>query len=251
MLGRTQANENLMILVGFILAALFFMVVLKWWAEGLFETSDAFLLCVVFCGLIFGLFAARNVWQFILAFVPFVSAGAYLIYSYKTGGMRAYFRKQCEEYMRAIEFDPRNLGAREYLAETLYNHGELDRAIAELQVAVNMGASSEAQYKLSKWVKQQRLRDSDNPVCRWCETENQPGARKCSKCGSDLPYDNALSRWLMGGRCAAARCWLLVVTGIAVASVSVLLLPPKFAGAPILLFTVALLGWSMISSARR
>jgi hypothetical protein len=240
-----------MVLVGIILAAVFFMAVLRWWSEGIFEASDAFLLSVVFCGLIFGLFAAHGTWEFLLAFVPLVAVGGFLIYSYKTGGLRAYLRRQCNDYIRAIQFDPRNLGAREYLAEALHNLGELDQAIDELQVAVNMGAPTESQYKLAKWTKERRLRDTTAPICRWCETENAQGARACSRCGSELPYDNALSRWLMGGGRAKLRLSLLVVIGIALVSVSVLLLPLRFAAAPVVLFLVALLGWSLVGSARR
>ena len=240
-----------MVLVGIILAAVFFMAVLRWWSEGIFEASDAFLLSVIFCGLIFGLFAARDLWERLLAFVPLAAVGGFLIYSYKTGGLRAYLKKQCDDYIRAIQFDPRNLGARQYLADALYSLGELDQAIDELQVAVNMGAPTESQYKLAKWTKERRLRDTTTPVCGWCETENAPGARVCSKCGSELPYDNELSRWLMGGRSGGTRRWLLAVIGIALVSVSVLVLPLRFAAVPVILFLVALLGWSLVGSARR
>jgi len=239
-----------MVVIGVVLATLFLFAVMRWWSEGMFETSDAILLAVVFCGLIFGLFASREIWQFLIAFIPLAAAGGYAIHEYLGGSTRAYLKQQCQEYIRAIECDPRNLGARQYLAETLYNLGELDRAIDEMQVAVNMGAGIECQYNLGKWVKQQHLRDTDVPVCRWCMTENQRGARKCSRCGADLPYESPLSRWLAGGRTARARYYLILTAGTALVAISLALLPLKFAFIPLLLCLVALGGWSLISSAR-
>lgn len=241
---------GLAVFCGVMLAGAFLMVVLRWWSEGAIEASDALLLVIVFGGLIFGLFVARSVGQFMLAFVPLCTAGAYALYSYRLGSIRTYYKSRCKDYMLAIQADPRNRGAREYLADALYNLGELDRAVDELQAAVDMGAGMETQYKLNKWHKEQYVRDTPNPVCRWCETENQLNARNCVKCGADLPYDTALSRWLTGGSKAGMRYYLILIVGIAVIGVSVLLLPLKLALIPFLLCMAALVGWSLLKSAR-
>jgi hypothetical protein len=236
-----------MVLIGAILAALFLMAVLRWWSEGIYDASEALLLAVVFCGLIFGFFASHG-WQRLLAFVPLSAAAAYAIYSYRYGGIRTYLKSRCQDYIRAIQFDPRNLGAREYLARALYDLGDLDRAIDELQVAVDMGAGMESQYTLSKWTKERYVRDSTNPVCKWCFTEGQPGARKCERCGADLPYQSPLGRWLTGGRTAGARYYLIVVFGIALVCVCIVLLPLKYAFIPLALCLMALGGWSLAKS---
>ena len=237
-----------MLLIGVVLAAVFLMAVFRWWSEGIYEASDALLLAVVFCGLIFGFFAARTLPQRLLAFIPLSTAAAYAIYSYRYGGMRSYLKTRCEEYIRAIQFDPRNLGAREYLANALHDLGDLDRAIDEMQVAVDIGAGMESQYMLSKWTKERYIRDSTNPVCKWCMTEGQPGERRCAKCGADLPYQSPLGRWLTGGRTASARYYLIVVFGLALVCVSVLLLPLKYAFIPLALCLMALGGWSLTKS---
>ncbi len=237
-------------LIGIILASVWLFVVLYWWSEGIIEASEGLLLACVFCGLIFGLFAARTTLHFLLAFIPLAVSAAYAVYSYKIGGIRSFYRRRCREYMCAIQADPRNLGARQYLAETLYNLGELDQAISEMQAAVDMGAGIECQHRLSKWTKERYFRDTTNPVCRWCETENQPGARMCRRCGSDLPYENALSRWLMGGKTSTLRYYLILVGGIALVCISLLLLPLKYAFIPLGLCVFALAGWFLLSSAR-
>lgn len=239
-----------MLLIGVALSGACLFVVLWWWSEATVDASDALLLAVVFCTLTFGLFAAQELWQFLIAFIPLTCAAAYAIYSFKVGGTRAYYKRRCEEYVQAIQTDPRNTGAREFLADALYNMGQLDRAIDEIQAAVDIGAGLECQYKLNKWSRERYIRDTPNPICRRCETENAPQSRTCVKCGTDLPYDNAFSRWLMGGRSAGARCYLIVITGAAVVSVSVLLLPLKFAFIPVVLCLTALAGWSLVGSAR-
>jgi hypothetical protein len=237
-----------MAVVGVIAAAGFFLLVLHWWSEGMFDTSDALLLDTVFCCLIFGLFAASTPMQFLGAFIPLAAAGGYTIYSYRMGGMRAYLRSQCTTYIRAIESDPRNLAARQQLAETLHALGELDRAVNEMQAAVDLGAGAECQYRLNQWVREQRVRDSDTPVCKWCGTESAVGVRKCPRCGCDLQRRSRLGQWLTGGKWAAARLWLLIVVGLALVSLSLALLPIRYALIPLILLAITLGGWSLVRS---
>jgi len=237
-------------LVGVLLAAAFLIAVLHWWSEGVFEASDALILAVVFCGLIFGLFAASSTWQFLIAFVPLSAAAGYAVYSYRACGIRSYLKKRCDEYIEAIQFDPRNVGARECLAKALYGLGELDRAIDEMQVAIAMGAGMESEYALKRWMKERRLRDSPELVCRWCLTENHSGARTCSNCGARLPLQSPLARWITGGRAAGTRYYLILVSGVAIVSVSLLLLPIKFAFIPLAACLVALAGWSLLAPTR-
>lgn len=239
-----------MLIIGVILACALLILVLHWWAEGVIEASDGLILVVLFGGLIIGLFSSRTYWEFLLAFIPLAVSGAYLAYTYRTSGLRAYLRKQCEEYMRAIEFNPKNVGARECLARALYELGELDRAIDEMQVAVAMGAGIEAQHSLDRWIKERHIRDFTKPICRWCMAENQPGERICSRCGAELPAQSRILRMLMGGRRVRLRYYLIVVSGIGILCISLILLPLRYALIPLGLFLIALIGWSLMASAR-
>jgi len=239
-----------MCLFGVVLASACIFVVLYWWSEGAIEASEGIVLATVFGGLIVGLFAARSTWQFLLAFIPLASALVYGVYTWKIGSWRSYYKKRCADYESVIHADPRNFAAREFLADALYKLGDLDRAVDEIQAAADMGAGIECRYKLGKWSKQRYLRDTPNPVCRWCEIENSPGARKCAQCGADLPYDNAFTRWLFGGKSASARGYLLAIAGLAIAVVSWLVLPVKIAFVPFVCYGLALAGWALASSAR-
>lgn len=239
-----------MVVFGALLACAFIFVVMYWWSEGALEVSEAIILAFVFGSLVVGMFGARTFWQFVMAFVPFAAASGYAIYTYKCGSFQAYYKRRCAEYISAIQSDPRNLAAREYLADALYNLGQLDRAVDEIQAAVDLGAGIECQYKLGKWTKERHLRDTTNPVCRWCGTENQQRTRACSRCGADLPYDTAFTRWLLGGRSSGARYCLLAIAGLGVVVTSLFLLPIKLAFIPLGLYVLFLIGWSLIGSAR-
>ncbi|MCX6346289.1 MAG: hypothetical protein NT018_14650 [Armatimonadetes bacterium] len=239
---------------GVILAGICFFLVLYWWSEGMIEGSEAFILATVYCGLAFGIFVSEG-WMWLLAFITFVGAIAYTLYSFKLGGMRAIYRNQCKTYMLTIQADPSNRAAREYLAQTLYNMGELERSVEEMAFAVKMGGDMEAQYRLNQWERELHERDSLNPICRWCRTENQQDARICIKCGADLPYRSPLNHWIAGGRTASSRYYLILTAGATLVIVSLIMsryfsLPLWFALFPVALVVMALVGWSLISSAR-
>lgn len=239
-----------MILLGLIVSIVCFFLVLHWWSEGMVETTDAIILVIVLGGLGFGVFAAELLWQRILTLVTLGGAAYYTYYSFRLGGLRSFYKARCEQYILAIQQDPTNRAAREFLADTLYAMGDLDRAVDEMQAAVDMGAELEAQYRLASWSKERYIRDCPNPVCRWCHTENEQRARLCFKCGRDLPYRGALSQWIAGGRTATSRHYLILTAGAAVLVVSLVLLPLQYALIPIVLLLVAMAGWSLVNSAR-
>ncbi|MEN6582308.1 MAG: hypothetical protein ABFD54_07635 [Armatimonadota bacterium] len=226
------------------------MLAFYWWSEGIIEASDAVVLTAVLGGSAVGVCVASGFWQFLLAFLPLVGMLGYVIYSFKIGGMYAIYKQQCQTYASAIQFDPSNLGAREYLGDTLYKMGNLDQAIDEMQAAVQMGAGIECQYKLNKWTKERAIRDCVNPVCRRCETENPKGSHRCTHCGTDLPYISPLGRWLMGGSRSGLRFYLIILSGVALMAISIMLLPIAYVLIPFALILIVLIGWSFLNSAR-
>jgi len=225
-------------------------LVMYWWSEGMIDGSEAIILGVVYGCLAIGAFAAESVPMFLLAVVPLGGAVGYTCYSFKLGGLRRFYKARCREYMTTIEADPTNFAARLFLAQSLYHMGDLDRAVDEMEVAVQMGAGIESEYLLDRWQKERYERDSLNPICRWCRTENEIGARKCDRCGADLPYRSPLNQWIAGGRTASSRYYLIFTAGAALLAVSIMLLGWVWALVPVGLVAVALVGWSLICSAR-
>jgi len=239
-----------MIVFGIIGALACLLVIMNRWSEGMFEASEAIILALVFCGLIFGLFAAQTWLQALIVLLLLVAASVYMAHSFMIGADRSIYKRECEQYAYMIRIDPRNWGAREKLADTFYKLGKLDRAIEELQAAVDVGAGHEARYKLSHWTKEQYMRDTLNPVCKWCQTENAIGDRQCTKCGSELPFETSFARWISGGRAGGGRIYLMALAAAALTGISILVLPLRFAFLPVGCAVLGFVGWALLASAR-
>jgi hypothetical protein len=239
-----------MAFVGIILAFVFFMLVLHWWSEGMIEFSDAVILAAVLCWSSIGSAKAHTFAQWIVVLLPLIGMGGYIAYSFRLGGLRSFYKKRCEEFVGAVHVDPRNVAARQYLADTLYKLGELDRAIDEMKIAVDMKAGIECEYKLAAWIRERYIRDTRNPYCKICMVDYPRGTHVCKKCGSILSYQSSLSRWLAGGSAPGIRYYVLLLFGVALVGVSVMLLPLKYALIPAGLLAVAMSGWALISSTR-
>ncbi|MCE5323927.1 tetratricopeptide repeat protein [bacterium] len=214
------------------------------------EFSDAVILATILCWTSLGMTRAHTLWQWLLVILPFAGVGGYVAYSFRIGGLRSFYRGQMEKYVDAVHIDPANVAARQYLADTLYKLGELDQAIDEMKAAVDMGAGIECEYTLAAWQRERHVRDTLYPYCRICLIDYPRGTRACKKCGSHLSYQNSLSRWLSGGSTHGIRYYILLLFGVALVGVSVLLLPLKYALIPSALLLAAMIGWSLISSAR-
>ncbi|MCE5314482.1 MAG: hypothetical protein ABFD49_05580 [Armatimonadota bacterium] len=214
------------------------------------DLSDAIILAAILCFASFGMCRAHTFWQWALILLPMVGVGGYVSYSFKIGGLRSFYRKQCEEYVESVNADPRNMAARQYLAETLYKLGELDRAIDELQVVVDTGSNIECEYNLTAWRRERYIRDTQNPYCKMCLVDYPQGTHVCKKCGGRLSYQSSLGKWLSGGRLPGIRYYTLVLFGVALIAGSVMLLPWRYALIPAGLLAVAATGWALVGSAR-
>ncbi|MHB9036032.1 MAG: tetratricopeptide repeat protein [Armatimonadota bacterium] len=214
------------------------------------EASDAVILAAILCWASLGMARAHTFWQWVVVLMPLAGVGGYVSYSFRIGGLRSFYKRQCEEYVGAVHADPRNVAARQYLADTLYKLGELDRAIDEMQAVVDIGWAIECERKLAAWTRERYFRDTLNPYCRMCLVGYPHGSRICKKCGARLSYQGPFSRWLSGGRIPGIRYYMLVLFGVALIAVSVMLLPLKYALIPVGLLAAAAAGWVLLCSAR-
>lgn len=214
------------------------------------EFSDAVILGAVLCWASLGMTRAHTFWQWTVVFLPIAGVGGYVAYSFRIGSMKSFYRGQMDRFANAVHIDPTNVAARQYLADTLYKLGELDRAIDEMQVAVQMNAGIESGHKLAAWQRERRIRDTQNPYCKICLVDYPRGTRMCKKCGSHLSYQSSFSKWLSGGSTPGIRYYILLLFGVALVGISVMILPLKYALIPALLLCAAMIGWSLVSSAR-
>ncbi|MFQ3550093.1 MAG: zinc-ribbon domain-containing protein [Armatimonadota bacterium] len=238
----------MLIYIGFILAVAFFFLVLKWWSDGIYDTSESFLIAVLGCGLIFGFFAAQNLFQFVLTAIALAAFISYWIYQWNDNRWVTYYKRQISDCIRAVTIDPKNVAAREYLAESYYHIGNIEQAITEMQAAVDLGAGHNTKFKLRKWQNEYAAKISNKHVCINCGTENELNHRTCSNCGRELPVLSDFAKWLKGKKESRARVILTMAFGIAVACASFYILSPLYAVLVLMLICMGFAGYILLSS---
>ena len=142
--------QPLLVAIGLIGASYFVLMVIYWWSEGMFTHGEALVFGTIYTLLIIGLFAADNIPKFLLAFIPLAATGAYMFYQKSALSISHIYKDRIKECVESIQSDPRNMAAREILAETYYNIGELDKAIAEIKAAVDMGGGPTCRSKYGR-----------------------------------------------------------------------------------------------------
>ncbi len=243
--------QTIMQIAGLVLAAGFFFLVLKWWTEGALETVDAFTVAVVYCTLIFVVFAAEIMWHRLLAISIIVASAAYVINYNRSGFKKSFYSARVADCTETLARDPSNMAAREYLIDSLIELGRKEEALVELRTAVELGAPYSIKHKLERIEKDMRLEKTSNPVCLQCY-EEFPGAEgSCPRCGRPLVRQHSLAKWLSGGRTPTARFYLLGIIGAMLLVISLVFMPPSLMLAPIVLFAIFLLGWYLIGSSGR
>jgi len=239
-----RSEAGAVLLVGVLLAAVVLVVVRFWWAEGYIGASEAIVLFAVFGGLLFGLFASQNELARWLTLIPLAGAALWSLYLLKAGSLRSYYRQKARQYEAAVDADPSNVAARTKLAEALYEIGDAKRAIAEMQIAVELNpqyAVSERRA-LQRWQEEERLRETGNVLCYRCGQENRRGSRLCAKCGTELRYYRTVGQALKDN----IHVFATVSAAVALAAISFAIMPGRWALLPIGCGLLAALGWVLL-----
>jgi tetratricopeptide (TPR) repeat protein len=233
-----------MVIAGIILAAAVFFVVISWWSEGYIGATEGVVLFVVYGGLLVGLFSAQSLAARTLALLPLLASTIWGGYLVKTWSLRSYHKEKAKQYEAAIDNDPGNFAARAKLAETLYELGETERAIAEMQIAVDMSprAATPERHTLRRWQQDERLRVTRNIICFRCRHENERGLKACVKCGTELHYTFDATDTLKRNM----HQFVAISVGLALAGMSLALLPFKYALLPVACAVLVAVGWSML-----
>jgi hypothetical protein len=243
--------QPLLVAIGLLGASYFLLMVMYWWSEGMLNHGEAFIFGTVYSLLIVGLFASDTLLKFLMAFIPLVATGAYMLYQKSALSIKHIYKERIKDCVKSIQEDPRNLAAREILAETYYNIGELDKAIAEIKAAVDLGGGPTCRSKYDKYLKQRRLRDTTNPVCTWCDTENPKGEHFCRNCGSPLPYNSPFTKWLTSNKAIRLTINIFIIISVVVSLSCFSKLEPPLNIAPFALTLVLIMGWGFVNSARK
>jgi len=247
--SEVPAGYAQMILLGIFLAAVVLVVISSWWSEGYIGGMEAVVLFAVYGGLIFGLFVCQTTAGRAAMLIPLVGSAAWGAYLLKAGSIRSYYKEKVRQYEAAIDEDPRNFAARARLAETLYELGEIERAMAEMQMAIDLSPHPAVaeRFTLKRWQDEERLKESRNVLCYRCGHENESGLKVCANCQAELRYPidaaEALNRNM--------RQFVAVSAGVALSFVSFVLLPWKYALIPAGCSVLVAVGQTLLGSKPR
>ncbi|MEN6519833.1 MAG: tetratricopeptide repeat protein [Armatimonadota bacterium] len=210
----------MLLLVGIVAALVVLLLTVKWWTDGLISGIEFFLLTAVYGGLGFGLFALISRSEFgaaVFVLIAIMASVGWALYCNQKLGIKQYYRDKIKEYERAIQSDPRNTAARSLLAEAYYMLGDLDQAIAAMELAVQMSPNSmKESHTLHQWRSERDLRDCKTVICQVCHSANLWGAVSCRACQQPIIYSKAGRPSCMGWaakhfwRIALGLCWMVV-----------------------------------------
>jgi len=237
------------VVFGVIIAFVVFFIVVEWWTHGLVSGTEAVVLTAIFGGLAVGVFAAQGFWVRTAVLAIFLALCVWMIQKHLKDSAKRYYLDKIRVYEAAIQSDPRNFAARSGLASAYYALGDLDTAIAALEVALSISPNLIKEQKLlNQWQRERDLRDNPTIVCRICHTRNVWGETVCYICRQPIVYSDRLS-WI--NRLAAVLHHPYVYLPILVVLIStaaLFLLPMRQAIVFIICCMLAALGWAILLS---
>lgn len=191
----------MLLIIGIIAALVVLLLTSKWWTDGLISGTEFFLLTGVYAGLGFGLFALTSRNEFggaVFVLIAIMASVGWAVYCNRKLGINQYYRDKIKDYEKAIQADPRNTAARSLLAEAYYMLGDLDQAIAAMELVIQITPNSmKESHKLRQWRSDRDLRDSKTVVCQVCHSLNLWGAATCRTCLQPLIYpQNRRPLWM-------------------------------------------------------
>jgi hypothetical protein len=176
----------------------------------------------------------------------------WMIWQHSKDGAKRYYRDKIKQYDTVIQADPRNTAARSAMAATYYSIGELDNAIAAMELAVQIApASVKESYQLKQWLQERELRDSRTITCVYCHTKNIWGERLCRTCRQVLVYPESEGWVKTAGSKLTAGTAIALVVWIVIAAAAVKTLTVKQAGLVVLCATCTGFGWLLLNSKKR
>ena len=242
------------LVIGILAAVVVVVIISRWWVEGLISASEFLILSAIYGGLAFGLFAISmygGVGGVILVLIPLIGSVVWALYCNQKLGIKQYFKDKIRTYELAIQADPRNTAARSMMAEAYYELGDLDSAIAAMELTIQMnGSAMKETHKLRQWQSERELRDSKTVICQVCHSRNIWGAVRCRTCMQPLVYpagnkwrpsDSIIKRW---------EYYVIGVIWLILAIIAFVTLTPGIAGIVIGCSTLGALGLILLSSSR-
>lgn len=245
----------MLLVIGIIAAVVALSFTSKWWTEGQINGMEFFILTGIYCGLGFGLFvlcSRKEIGGAIFVLIAIIASVGWALYCNQKLGIKQYYRDKIKNYENTIQADPRNAAARSLLAEAYYMLGDLDQAIAAMELVLQMSPNSmKESHKLRQWQADRVLRDSKTVICRICHSKNVWGTQTCRTCLQPLIYPQAgRPSWAdgfvkHGWQIAMGTAWAIVTIA------AFLIMKPALGAIVSICSAFAIVGMLLLSSAKK
>ncbi len=243
-----------MVLLGILFTGIILLIVSKWWVDGTISGTELILISGVYGSLVTGFFVLLSNRQTVattLILLFLIATAAYAIYRQQKFGIKQFYKEKIKSYQLVIEADPANSAARSLLAKAYYDLGDLDSAIAAMELMMQVSPTSHKEsYVLKQWRAERELRDSHTIVCKLCHSKNIWGQTTCIACLQPLVYKQSkpqrsvdeLRRWI--------TYWIMGASWLVLAVVAFVMFSVTTAVFVIVCSTLAVTGWMLISASK-
>lgn len=225
--------------VGMVIAAFPVIRTINWWIEGSLDGIQASVVILLYVALLGGIMGAPSAIKFVLLLFILISALAapFIGNIAAKAGNRQIDDESMSRYIRALEINPNDVGARLAVADSLAKRGDLEQAISHAQWVVQQHPRLEGTVglRIKTWERQLEYEKSPHPVfCHMCHAELPASATVCPECGAKFGTKAAIIDRIAteGGLRVVVTGWLTTTTLLLVAIGLFLELPIEFA-API------------------
>lgn len=245
----------MLLVIGIIAAVVVLSFTSKWWTEGLISGVEFIILTVIYGGLGFGLFALcsrKEIGGAVFVLIVIIASVGWALYCNHKLGIKQYYREKIKDYENMIRADPRNTAARSLLAEAYYMLGDIDQAIAAMELLIQISPNSmKERHTLRQWQVDRELRDSKIVVCRICCSKNVWGIQNCRVCLQPLVYPQAgKPSWAdgivkYGWQIAVGAAWMVVTI------VAFSIMKPAFGAIVSICSAFSIVGMLLLPSTRK
>ena len=242
------------LLVGLALVLASFPVIrlLNWWSDGSVEGSHAILAGFFYLALVAAMFGSPTIVRALILLLIAGSAIAMPAIARSTdrAANRAMDDERLAGYVRALEANPDDPGARLAVADELAKRGDFAQAIehGEWVLRQHPRLSSTVRLRVEDWKRQIEL--SALPAltyCHHCHAENRADATECSSCGAAFGTTAGVLQRIAqeGGPKAVLRGWLVLAGTLTFISFFLMLLPglPILISGPVIVAAVIVAAW--------
>ncbi len=220
-----------------------------WWVDGGVEPALALVGIFLYVCLVATAAAAPPIMGVVIFLVIVASAILTPVLG-KVSEQAQHHRMQSErmdQYVRALEANPRDAAARIALAETLHKRGELDAAIEQLSWTLQAfpALAMRVRPQLDSWRREkERIGQVQPVICHECFAENAWNATTCDQCGAAFGTRSGIRRQVAvsGGPKAVLRGWIVTATSLILVCALLLYAPVMVAG-PVAVATLMVAVW--------